>query len=350
MGGLLNFSFLNIVYFGNTIRQYLIFLLIIVLAIVIAKIIYYLLHYPLRRFTERTKTLIDEQVLEIIKWPIIFFVVIGGANFAFDFLSFSSYIREYIDGVVLTLIVLNIIWLVLRFFDLVIALYFYPLIKASRSKLDDQLVPLIQRFVKIILVVLGLFFILENLGVDTKALLTGLGIGGLAVALAAKDTLANLFGSLAVITDKPFKIGDIIKFREYEGVVKEIGMRSTKIKTFDTTEISVPNSLVANEVIENISKRQAVKKQLFLLFDYRTKWKKLEIAKKIVDNILLNQKGILDEYHSALINFSFDAIEMKIVYWVKYDGDYKKYLDSRHELHSQIKKGLEKEKIKLAHR
>ncbi|MDD5043333.1 MAG: mechanosensitive ion channel [Patescibacteria group bacterium] len=348
MEGLINFSFLNAIYYGNSVRQYLIFLLVFLIVVLISRIVYYLLRYPLGRFVERTKNLTDDQILEIIKWPFVFFIIIIGLKISFDFLYLPDYFRDYVDSVILTLVILNIIWLGLKFFDLLVIWYLYPLIKSSPNRLDDQLVSLIQRFIKIIVVVLGLFFALENFGINARSLLTGLGIGGLAVALAAKDTLSNLFGSLAVLSDKPFKVGDIVKFKNYEGVVKEVGLRSSRIITFDTTEIVIPNSLLANEIIENISKRRAVKKEIILHFDKGTKWKKLEIAKKVVDNILLNEEGVLDEYHTALVSFPLSGPEMKVVYWVKYNGDYEKYLEIRHRLHSKIKQALEDGKIELA--
>lgn len=350
----MDFSFLNHSYYGNAISEYLIALLIIFVSILAANVLYYVLHYPVRLLVNRTKTMADDQILEIVKWPIIFFVILWGFDYAFKTLYFTSGVRDYINDVILTLVVLNIIWLILKFFDLIVALYFYPIIQSSKSRLDNQVVPLVQKFIKVFIVVLGLFLILENLGVDTKALLTGLGIGGLAIALAAQSTLSNLFGSLAVVTDKPFKTGDIIKFINfgvvYEGVVKEVGLRSTKILTFDTTEIIVPNSYLTNIVIENISKRKAVKKQIILCFPYNTDSKQLEIAKKIIDNILLNEEGILDDYYTGVVNFSPAGIEMKVVYWVKYSGDYRSYLEIRHRIHSRIKKEFDEAKISFSQR
>lgn len=125
----------------------------------------------------------------------------------------------------------------------------------TKSRTDDQLVILLRKILRVIVVGVGVVFVLQNIDVDVSSLLAGLGIGGLALALAAKDTAANLFGSITLLVDQPFLVGDAINAAGVEGTVTEIGLRSTVVRTYEDTEVSVPNSKLANSNIENLSRR-----------------------------------------------------------------------------------------------
>jgi len=341
---------LDTIYFHNSVRDYLISFLVLFLFILLAKLVYYLLEYPLERFVTKTKTKIDDKILDIIYLPIIFYVVIFGFYLSASFLTFSDKVGHYAHNIITALLIINSIYFAFKILDIIMVIFLRPIVKKTKSKLDDQLVPLIQRFIKLIIAVFAIFIALENLGVDMISLLTGLGIGGIAVALAAKDSLSNLFGSLSVAMDQPFYIGDIIRFKDYEGVVIDLGIRSTRIRTFDTTEITIPNSELTSSTIENISKRKAVKKVIDIKLSPKNTAKNLERAKTIIEKILEKDPGILKEYYVALIGFDIWGYDMKIVYWVKYNGTYKPYLEVRHRLHSEIVKNLEKAKIPLAFR
>lgn len=126
----------------------------------------------------------------------------------------------------------------------------------TESDLDDQLVPLLSKTSKVFIVILAVLTIIQSLGVNVFSLVAGLGIGGLAIALAAKDTAANFFGSLMILFDQPFKRGDWIKVDDIEGTVTDIGFRSTRIRTFYDSEVVIPNSTVANANIDNMGRRQ----------------------------------------------------------------------------------------------
>ncbi|MGK0361241.1 MAG: MscS family membrane protein [Bradymonadia bacterium] len=125
----------------------------------------------------------------------------------------------------------------------------------SESRTDDQLVILLRKLMRVIVVAVGVVFTLQNLGIDVTSLIAGLGIGGLALALAAKDTAANLFGSITLLVDQPFLVGDAINAAGVEGTVLEIGLRSTKVRSWEDTEVTIPNAALAGSNIENFSRR-----------------------------------------------------------------------------------------------
>lgn len=125
----------------------------------------------------------------------------------------------------------------------------------SSNQFDDQLAPFASRTIKIMVIIVGVLVGLQNFGVNVTALLAGLGIGGVAIAFAAQDTVANVFGTITIIMDRPFKLGDFIKLGDTEGIVIEVGFRSTRIRTFYNSVISIPNSVVAKERIDNMTLR-----------------------------------------------------------------------------------------------
>ena len=126
---------------------------------------------------------------------------------------------------------------------------------STETRLDDQLIPLARKTLKIVVVVVVSVMILEKMDFSTSSLIASLGVGGLALALAAKDTIANLFGSVVVFTDQPFQVGDGIKVGEVEGIVEEVGLRSTRIRGFDKTMAVVPNQEFANVSVVNLTQR-----------------------------------------------------------------------------------------------
>lgn len=153
------------------------------------------------------------------------------------------------------MVVLSIIWAAYRFVD-VIAGVMSEKAALTESKLDDQLVPLVRKALKILTVVAGVLSILQNLNVNVGSLLAGLGIGGVAVALAAKDTVANFFGSVMIFIDKPFQIGDWVVVAGVEGIVEEVGFRSTRVRTFYNSVVTIPNAKFTEASIDNYGRRR----------------------------------------------------------------------------------------------
>lgn len=125
----------------------------------------------------------------------------------------------------------------------------------TESTIDDQLAPLATKAFKVLVVIFGILMFMDSVGIKVGPFLAGLGIGGVALAFAAQDTVANMFGTLMIILDAPFKMGDRIKLGDTEGFVEEVGFRSTRIRTFYNSTVTLPNSVVAKEKIDNLSER-----------------------------------------------------------------------------------------------
>jgi MscS family membrane protein len=186
-------------------------------------------------------------------------------------------------------------------FSDIIGTFYKQHIISSEDHSDVQLVSLLIKLTKVLLVSLGAMLSLQNMGINVISLLAGLGIGGLAIALAARDTAANLFGSLMILLDKPFKIGDYIKIGNIEGVVEEIGFRSTQIKGDGDKTISMPNSLIANSNIENLGIGRKNISSFSIYLPYDTNPIHLEIfLDKIKSSLTLNPVVLKEK---ILVNF-----------------------------------------------
>jgi MscS family membrane protein len=174
-----------------------------------------------------------------------------------------------------------------------------PLLRRARQTttvLDDQFVPLATRAARLGVVVLGVLFVLQNWGVDVGSLLAGLGLGGLAVALAAKDTLSNLFGSVTLFTDRPFQVGDwIVLDGQVEGVVEDVGFRSTRIRTFPDSVVSLPNGRVADARIENMGQRRRRRVRTVLALTYDTPPERLQSYVQSVRAYLRSRPDVFPE-------------------------------------------------------
>lgn len=174
------------------------------------------------------------------------------------------------------LIALTSVWSAVKIVDL-ISMHFKKIAKDTHNKFDDVLVPMLSKTAKVLVVSFGTILVAHSLTFDIGSILAGLGIGGVAVALAAKDTISNLFGSVTVIMDRPFLIGDyVILDKGLEGTVEEVGFRSTRLRTPHQSLVSLPNNVLANMAIDNYGMRGSRRFKIFLQMEYSTPIEKLE--------------------------------------------------------------------------
>ena len=204
------------------------------------------------------------------------------------------------------------------------------------TKLDDQLVPLIRKSLKVVTVVLGIIFVLQNMQVDVASLIAGVSLGGLAFTLAARDTVANLFGSVSIFADQPFQVGDWVVMQGVEGVVEEVGMRSTRVRTFYRSVVSIPNSKVADGVIDNYGLREWRRCNIKLGLQYDTSPEQIEAFCDGVRAILANNPGVKkDEYHVYFTGFADSALEVMLYFFFDVPS-WQAELQNRHDVYLEV--------------
>ena len=207
---------------------------------------------PLNAIADRTTSDLDDQLLRETRRPAGWLINILGFYVAVLVLRLPAGLSAGAILILNTVGVVFVAWMLYNGVE-VLSLALDRFTRSTESQMDDHLVPLVRKIMRVAIIIVTLIMIIQQWGYDVTSLIAGLGIGGLAFALAAQQTLANLFGSIMIFTDRPFGIGDWIKSSHGEGVVEEIGLRSTKIRSFTKSLISVPNADIATTAIENFS-------------------------------------------------------------------------------------------------
>lgn len=339
-------SLLQTTYFNNTIGAYLLAFGIVSISVILGKAIYWLFENILTSLTKKTQTKLDDILVDSLRGPAIFLIFYAGFNYGYRTLILTENATRIFGNIAYILLAINIAWLLVNLIDAFIKEYFTRFAEKTKTDLDNQIVPVVRSLIKIIIVIIAIISILDNMGLDVTSLIAGLGIGGLAFALAAQDSLKNLFGGVALFTDKPFKVGERIKLDEQrDGYVREIGMRTTKIETFDGTYIIVPNSTISTTIVENISKERARRVRTTIGIEYDTPHKKVEQTIKIIEKIILDNKDTDDKSVVVLNDFAESSLNILVIYWIK---NLDSILATKHGINMEIKKKLDEAKINFA--
>lgn len=207
------------------------------------------------------------------------------------------------------------IWAMTRLID-VFGLHLQQRAKRDDLDIDVPVIPLLQKSLKVFIAVIGVIFVLQNAGYPIAGILGGLGIGGLAIALAAQDTLSNIFGSIIIFTDKPFKVGDWVIIGDVEGFVETVGFRSTKIRTWPRSLVTVPNKMIADKTITNWSAMPVRRVYFNLRIAYDATAAQMEALTAAIYRIIEQHPGVDKDYYLVhFTEFSIDGLEVMIYYF-----------------------------------
>lgn len=316
-------SFWHNHYFGYELKDWIISLAIILGCIIVGKLLYWFFGNVIKKLTAKTKSKLDDIIIDMIEEPIVFALVLGGIWYGVEYqLGLEGSARLWVDRVFYILIIFNIAWMVSRLFKAIIQEYVAPMVAKSEGDLDDQLLPIIKKGVNIIIWIVAFIVAVDNAGYDVSAILAGLGIGGLALALAAQDSVGNLIGGFTIFADKPFTINDRIQVNGYDGFVTEIGIRSTRIKTLEGRIVTIPNSDISNNSIENVSSEPSRKVVLNLGLTYDMDHNDVKKGMELLKEISEKHQDLIEE--NVLISFNaFGDFSLNIffAYYIKPGAD-----------------------------
>ncbi len=315
-------EFFEKTFYGNTVAEWSVALLIIAGTFIAAKVIYWLSGNILKRITKKTKSKLDDLIIDKIEEPVILGLVLGGIWYAVSYLNVSEGFSNFVNKAFYVAFTFDVSWLVVRLTDSLLVEYLSPLVKKTKGNLDDQLMPIVRKSLKAVIWSVAIVVGLNNAGYDVGALLAGLGLGGLAFAMAAKDSVANIFGGLTVFIDKPFKIGDRIIIDGYDGTVYDMGLRSTKLKTLAGRTVTIPNKNFTEKYIENISSEPSRKVTVTLGLTYDTTPENIQKGIEILKEINKESKyteGNCITYFSSFGDFS---LNINFTYYIKPKPDY----------------------------
>ena len=305
---------------GNTIENWGISILIILGAIIIVKLLSLLGKKVIKPFVTGTDNHLDDVIFYSLDAPVKFAIILLGIWIAIHRLVYPDSFVKVVDNAYSILIVLDITWFFGRLFSSLLQVYWG---KQSNGQ-ANKMMPIIKRTILVIVWLIGIVMALSNVGVNISALLGTLGIGGIAFALAAQDTVKNVFGAFTILTDKPFSIGDTIRVDSYEGTVVDVGVRSTKIMNYDKRIITFPNYKITDTSIVNISSEPMRRVVLNLGLTYDTTSEKmkeaLELLKSIpkrVENVSSNPSDIV----AVFTEYSDSALVIMYIYFIEKQGD-----------------------------
>ena len=351
-------EFLNYEFLGNSITDYVYFLssflvgllLIIPFRLFISKLLF-------RLFGKHNSDNDNKKFNSLLKKPLQYFLTLLVLYFSVKFISLPEFLNsteegslnlaKYFDKGFNFLLLITIFWTINRSIDFV----GYKLKNKAletESKVDDQLIPFAIDIAKVLTIVLGVVMILGNVfEVNVTALVTGLGIGGVAFALASKESLENLLGSFTIFFDKPFTVGDIVTLGGVTGIVEKVGFRSTRIRTFDKSVVTVPNKNIISTELDNLGARPVRRVKFNIGLTYDTSVENIknivdDIQKLVDDHPMTNQEGKV-----RFLNFGASSLDIMVLYYVD-SPDWEVLIDAQQKINFQIIDIVNKYKCEFA--
>jgi MscS family membrane protein len=305
--------FFNVTSSGNTAIHYAISAVFIVGAILLRRFLTTIFFNQLKKLAAKTETTLDDKLLPALESPVATFVMVTGIFAALKVLKLSETADHSIAAGSTVAFSMVIFWGLLRAFDAIID-HAAEIAKVKQMGIA-AFMPWIKKSLIAVFVVVGTLMIVQSLGYNVSTILQGLGIGGLAFALAAQDTIANLFGSIVVAIDQPFKIGETVKIGTHTGTVEDIGLRSTKIRLIDKSLVVMPNKLVSSEAIVNLSRSTQRRVEQVIGLTYDTTPDQLAVIVEDFRKILLAEAEV--DPTSVMVFFR-DLSASSLDVWVVY--------------------------------
>jgi small-conductance mechanosensitive channel len=332
-------------FLGNSVQVYLVAVGVFVVALVVFKIFEVIILKKIKKWAKKTKTDIDDEIVKIAEnvpelfyWYIAFFIAI-------QFLI----VHPTFYKVATALLIIALIYFATKVASELIEYAFNKMAEKKGKKAEEKTSTYyaLSLIVKIILWSTGLLLILSNLGVNISALVASLGIGGIAIALAAQNILGDLFSSFSIYFDKPFEIGDFIIVGDHMGTVKKIGLKSTRIQALQGEEIVISNRELTSTRVRNFKKMKKRRIAFGFGVTYGTSSKKMKAIPRIVRKIVKAEKlADIDRVHFK--EFADSSLNFEVVYYLK-SGDYNEYMNTQQSINLKIKDEFEKEKIEMAY-
>ncbi len=339
-------EFLQIEFLENSIKSYLIFGFILLLGLLLKsfissyfrKIIYKIVGDS---SNENGKSEFDN----LLKKPLNYFLLIIIFYLSFNQLTFPESwnlvssneigLKMILEKGVSLLILITVFWTLLKVVDYIGDRLKFKAQK-TESKVDDQLIPFAIEIGKVLIVIFGVLILLSNVfSVDVTALAAGLGVGGVAIALASKESLENLLGSFTIFFDKPFQVGDIITVGSITGVVEKVGFRSTRVRTFDKSLVTIPNKNLINSELDNLSLKPVRKVKIDIGLTYNTTVDQIKNIVKEIQDLVDDHPNTNEDGLVRFMNFGASSLDIMVVYFTN-SPDWKLLVDTRQEINYKI--------------
>ncbi len=295
--------------------QWLMLLVLIPLIVLLGTILHRLINLALRALAQRTPVTWDDDLVPALRGPLLLLCVTAFVLPLTSFLGLNAVVWAFVSTLVRSAITAAVFWALIRALGVIEARIIATAWVTHRADVLS-LAPLGGRLAKLLVGFLGIAAVMAQLDIPVTTLLAGLGIGGLAVALGAQKMLENVIGSIAIVSDKPFEVGDWIKVEDIEGTVEQVGIRSTRIRTFDRTVISYPNGRLADMRLESFSARDRFRYNNTVGLVYGTTADQLrQVVGDIEQALRANPKVWQDTAIVRLESLGSYALNIRLVVW-----------------------------------
>jgi len=332
---------------GNPLWQYAAFLIYIFLAFYVSKLLDYVIQVQLRKWASRTSTRFDDLLLELLRGPVKIIAFVVFLHIGLRVFAWPDWAAKFISNGLKIIVACSLTYVVIKFVDLLMGVWKQRVEVSQESVgLDMQLFPVVRKTLKIFVVIVAVLVTLQNLGMNVTGLLASLSIGGLAVGLAAQDTLSNLFGAVMIFADKPFRVGDRVQLDAIDGSVEAIGLRSTRVRNLDGHLVTIPNRTMANANIINVTKRPNIKTVMNIGVTYDTTARNVQRAMEIIEEVF-RPHPLTADLIVSFNKFESSSLNILVVHWWN-STDYKQYLAGLQKMNLELKRRFDEERISFA--
>ncbi|MFL2638465.1 MAG: mechanosensitive ion channel family protein [Flavobacteriaceae bacterium] len=342
----MDLEFLSIEFLNNSVKDYLYFFLVIIVGLIITKpIISYLLRIAYKLFGSKDSDNERDMLKSLLRKPLYYFFLLMILYIGLNSLNFPDEwglvdssefgLKMIIDKGFYLAVICSIFWTILRSVEF-IGVKLKDRAAQTESKVDDGLIPFAIDLTKVLVYIFALIIILGNVfNVNITALVAGLGVGGVAIALASKESIENLLGSFTIFFDKPFAVGDVVTLGGVTGKVEKVGFRSTRIRTFDKSIVTVPNKNVINTELDNLGVRPVRRVKFNIGLTYDTTIEQIknivnDIQKLVDDHPMTNEDGRV-----RFLSFGASSLDIMVLYYVN-SPEWENLIDTQQKINYSI--------------
>ena len=354
----MDLEFLSIEFLNNSVKDYLYFFLVIIIGLIITRpIISYLLKIAHKLFSSKDSDSERDMLKSLLRKPLYYFFLLMILYIGLNSLSFPNEwglvdssefgLKMVIDKGFYLAVICSIFWTILRSVEF-IGVKLKDKAAQTESKVDDGLIPFAIDLTKVLVYIFALVIILGNVfEVNITALVAGLGVGGVAIALASKESIENLLGSFTIFFDKPFAVGDVITLGGVTGKVEKVGFRSTRIRTFDKSIVTVPNKNIINTELDNLGVRPVRRVKFNIGLTYDTTIEQIknivnDIQKLVDDHPMTNEDGRV-----RFLSFGGSSLDIMVLYYVN-SPEWEDLIDTQQKINYSIIEIVDKHNSEFA--
>lgn len=307
---------------NNTWINWLWFSGIIIASALLGRLMVWIEKRFLRKKAEKTRSKVDDMMLNVLQLPFVCGLVLFGMYVAMHCLVLPPEALSVVKIAFKVLLSLDIAWVLNRFINNFLDDFLLPYAEGKQnSNLDVNVMKAVQKVVSGVIWIVAIITTLTLVGIDVAAMLTTLGIGGIAFALAAQDTIKNMFGGFTIFMDKPFRLGERIKVAGFDGTVEDIGMRSTRIRTLEGRLVTIPNYKIVDSEIENVTAEEARKITLVLGLTYDTTPEAMQEAMDFLKQLPTQINTIKNDVVVAFTTYGDFSLGITFIYYIKRRSD-----------------------------